>query len=138
MNDPIDLSGPKLDSTYLACLGRWGKWTLTSLCGADATDDLQRDIVMQLLQELGRAMTLPRQHKTRYVDCGARISHSQRRSYLILARPFTSPAPWNWRKCCAKGTRIWRPRSLLFLVLLNRCSLRYGWMPCHPWETNRN
>lgn len=39
------------------------KWTLDSLCESEATDDLHREIVTQLLKELGRAMTLPKQHK---------------------------------------------------------------------------
>ncbi|TEB39071.1 Las1-domain-containing protein [Coprinellus micaceus] len=61
--DLIALSEPKLDPTYLACLSRWANWTISSLPDSDSKDELRKDAVMQLLQELGKAMVSPKQHK---------------------------------------------------------------------------
>jgi hypothetical protein len=81
--DLIALSESKLDPTYLACLSRWANWTISSLPDSDSKDELRKDAVMQLLQELGKAMVSPKQHKARYVGVVANYCILVRQSCLI-------------------------------------------------------
>ncbi|KAF5337088.1 hypothetical protein D9611_003451 [Ephemerocybe angulata] len=59
--DQIELES-KLDASYLSCLARWAKWAVDTFAGS--YQDLRKEVITQLLQELGRAMTLPKQNKS--------------------------------------------------------------------------
>ena len=62
---PQSESEVKSDPTYLSCLARWANWVCDSFTES-TTQDLRRDMVAQLLQDLGRA--LPHTKKaSRYV-----------------------------------------------------------------------
>lgn len=96
--DLIALSEPKPDHTYSACLSRWANWTIDSLPDSDSKDELRKDVVMQLLQELGKAMVSPKQHKARYVDVEANYCILLRKlclisdaMFFISQRPGTRP-----------------------------------------------
>ncbi|KAJ2919320.1 hypothetical protein MD484_g1094, partial [Candolleomyces efflorescens] len=52
---PQTESEVKSDPTYLSCLARWANWVCDSF-SESTTQDLRRDMVAQLLQDLGRAL----------------------------------------------------------------------------------
>lgn len=79
----------KVDLSYLSCLARWAKWTVDSF--ADTCQDMRTEVISQLLQELGRALSLPKQNKASALDLARTLCDGHAELELGLAL-VTGPA----------------------------------------------